>query len=55
LKKGSNYVYDVRELSWEEVAAQNERKELESNEVKTNLFNPDNRLTALPKELDFPF
>ena len=54
IKKAGAYVYAVRELTWEEVSAQNERKEVETNEVKTNLFNPESRITSLPNELDFP-
>lgn len=54
LKKGGNYVYAVRELSWEEVTSQNERKELETQEVNRPLVSLESRLTPLPKELDFP-
>ena len=52
IKKAGVYVYAVRELSWEEVAAQNEKLEIEENEKDHP--DSDNRNATMPNELEFP-
>lgn len=52
IKKAGVYVYAVRELSWEEVAAQNEKPEIEEKEK--DRLDSGNETQSIKNELKFP-